>query len=295
MQPDNLRRGALHMTVAMMFFAAMGALVKRAAVELPNEMVVFFRSAIGLLVLLPWLVHRGGMAVIRTHRLTAHVLRSLAGLGSMYCFFYALAHMPLAEAVLLNYTSPLFIPFVAWIWLDEAVSHRLFAAIMLGFVGVALILKPGMGLFAPAALVGLAAGVLAAVAMTGVRNLIRSEPASRIVFYFTLVSTLVSAVPLWWAWKTPQMHLWLTLIGVGVCASTAQLFMTRAYAYAPAAQTGPFSYAVVIFAALFGWMFWSEVPDVLSIVGAVIICVAGVLTIRYGGKRTEPDETTVQL
>ena len=109
MPTDNLRRGAIYMVIAALLFAGMGALVKLVSVSLPNEMVVFFRSAMGLVVLLPWLWH-GGIAGIRTTALTQHLARSAAGLGAMYCFFYAIAHLPLAEATLLNYSTPLLPP-----------------------------------------------------------------------------------------------------------------------------------------------------------------------------------------
>lgn len=287
MQSTNLRRGALLMVLAAALFAGMGALAKYVATELPNEMVVFFRSAIGLLALLPLLMQRG-VAALRTTRLPGHVLRSLVGLGSMYCFFYSLAHMSLAEAVLLNYSAPLFIPFVAWVWLGERASYRLLGAIALGFVGIALILKPGLAIFSPVSLVALASGVLAAIAMGGVRGLLSSEPTLRIVFYYSLVSTLGAAVPLLWAWAPLPAHLWLALLGVGVCASAAHLLMTRAYAHAPAAQIGPFAYATIVFATALGWGVWGEVPDAMAVVGAAIVMVAGVLTIRFGARGAVP-------
>ena len=277
----SLRRGAVYMVSAAALFAAMGALVKHVATELPNEMVVFFRSAVGLIVLLPLIARRGAPS-LRTARPTAHIVRSLIGLASMYCFFYALAHMPLAEAVLLNYSAPLFIPFVARVWLGEQVSGRLMAVAALGFIGVVLILKPGLAIFTPVSLIALASGVLAALAMGGVRGLLNSEPTLRIVFYYSLVSTLVSALPLAWAWSAPPPQLWWMLLGIGACASLAHLLMTRAYSFAPAAQIGPFAYATIVFAAALGWALWSEVPDALAIAGATIVIVAGALTIRLG-------------
>jgi len=285
MQTTDLRRGALHMVAAAVLFAAMGALVKRAAAELPSEMVVFFRSSFGLLALWPWLARRGAPR-LRTARLGAHVVRSLVGLASMACFFYAIAHMPLGEAVLLNYSAPLFIPFVSWFWLGERVSARLFAMIGLGFIGIALILKPGIGLFTPAAVIGLVSGVFAAVAMVGARDLTGTEPSSRIVFYFTLTCTLASAALVGPRWRTPPGHLWPALISIGVCATAAQLFMTQAYALAPATRCGPFMYATIVFAALLGWIFWGEVPDALSALGAAVVGVVGVLMIHYGESET---------
>jgi drug/metabolite transporter (DMT)-like permease len=288
MNRHNLRRGAFSVLVATMLFSVMGAIVKRASAELSTEMVVFLRSALSLLALLPLILHRGGIALVRTTRVRAHLFRAVFGLAAMYCFFYAIGRMPLADAVLLNYSAPLFIPFFAWLGLEERVSPRLIGIVALGFVGIALILKPGFGLFTPVALIGLASGILAAMAMVGIRRLSRSEPATRTVFYFSLLSTLISAVPLLWGWQTPPMHLWPALALMGVCGALAQLFLTRGYGFAPAGHVGPFTYTIVIFAAFWGWWFWGEVPDALSVVGAAIVCAAGVLTIRYGDIRTAP-------
>ena len=284
---DNLKYGALFMVASGLLFASMATIIKIVSISLPNEMVVFFRSVIGMLVLLPWLWHRG-WGVVKTRRLGLHLMRSLFGLAAMYCFFYAIAHIPLAEATLLNFSTPLFVPFIALLWLGEGVPHKLWWAIGIGFLGILFILKPGMALFTPVSLVGLASGIFAAVAMVGIRRLTRSEPAIRIVFYFTATSAVVSAVPLLWAWRTPDPALWFLLIAVGVLASLAQLLLTRAYVYAPAAQVGPFTYATVAFAAIAGWMLWNEVLDALSFVGAVLVCIAGILAIRRGGPRLAP-------
>lgn len=275
------------MVAAGFFFAATGALVKLAAAKLPNEMVVFMRSFSGLLALLPWLVHRRGRG-LGTTRWRGHLARSLAGLGAMYCYFYAIAHLPLADAVLLNYTTPLFVPFIALVWLGERMPRGVWIPIGIGFAGIVLILKPGMTLFTPAALIGLVSGLLAALALAGVRRLTHTEPIMRIVFYFTLVATLVSAVPLWWRWRTPETADWLLLISMGTLATVGQFLLTRAYAEAPAAQVGPFSYVIVVFAALFGWWLWGDVPDGMSVAGAVLVVAAGIVTIRLAGNRRVP-------
>ena len=287
MHQNNLPRGALLMLASGLLFAAMGALIKNLSATLPNEMLVFFRSLIGLLVLTPWLLHRGP-SYFATRRLGAHLLRALAGLAAMYCFFYALGRLPLAEAVLLNYSAPLFIPLAALLWVGEGFSRKLWWPIAIGFIGIALILKPGLELFTPVALVGLASGILSALAMAGIRRLTSTEPAVRIVFYFSLTATVVSAVPLAWAWQTPEPELWLKLIAVGVLASSAQILMTRAYAHAPAAQVGPFSYGIVVFAGLLGWMLWEELPDLLSLAGVVLVIAAGILTIHLSGREAAP-------
>jgi drug/metabolite transporter (DMT)-like permease len=287
MQHDNLPRGALLMLAATLLFAATGAIIKYVAASLPNEMIVFLRNLIGLVALTPLFV-RHGIRHYATRRFNAHLFRALAGLAAMYCYFYAIGHLPLAEAVLLNYTAPLFIPLAALVLAGEALSNKLWWPIGIGFVGIGFILKPGLSLLAPIALIGLAAGVFSALAMAGIRRLTNTEPATRVVFYFSLVSTVVSAVPMLWQWQTPVPDLWFPLLMIGILSTVAQILMTRGYACAPAAQVGPFLYAIVVFAALFGWGFWQEVPDVLSLLGALLVIAAGVLTIRMGGKKVAP-------
>ena len=287
MHSDNLRRGALLMIVSGLLFSATGALVKYISAHLPSEMVVFFRSAMGLLTLLPW-VWRHGFHQLKTKRLRGHLLRGLAGVTAMYCYFFTIGHLSLAEAVLLNYSTPLFIPFIAALWLGEKFSARLWVAISTGFAGILLILKPGLALFTPVSLIGVASGMFAALAMVSIRRLTRSEPTLRIVFYFSAVCTAVSAVPLLWRWQTPEPGLWILLMLVGAVASLAQWFLTRAYAHAPAAQVGPFTYSTVVFAAAIGWLFWGEVLDVLSFAGALLVCLAGILTIRLAGRKAVP-------
>lgn len=274
-------RGALLVVFAALMFACMGATVKTITAQLPNEMAVFFRNMFGLIALLPWLL-RGGTAALATRRLRHHLLRSLAGLSAMYCFFYAITHMQLAEAVLLNYTAPLFIPFVAFILLREPITRGTLWAGIIGFCGIALILRPGAGLFTLTALVGLASGALAALAVVTVRGMSDTEPAPRIVLYFSTLSTAVSAVPLLWSWQTPEPALWGLFAAAGIFATAGQLFLTRGYALGPAGQIGPFTYSAVPFATALGWLLWSERPGALSMGGALLICLAGILALRSG-------------
>jgi drug/metabolite transporter (DMT)-like permease len=274
----DLRRGALYMVASALLFAAMSVTVKLASRSLPNATIVFFRNALGLVALLPWL--SAGSAGLRTAFLGQHLVRALAGLGAMYCFFYAIAHMPVADAVLLNYSLPLFVPLIERVWLGEVFPERVWLVLGVGFLGIALILRPGAGLFEPAALVGLAAALLAALAQVGIRRLTRSEPVTRIVFYFTAISTAVSALPLLGAWRTPEPALWGLLAALGVLATLAQLLLTRAYACAPAARVGPFIYTAVVFAGLLDWLLWGRLPDRWFALGALLVCGAGILTLR---------------
>ena len=284
--------GAVCLICGSLLIALVGALVKSVSVSLNNEMVVFLRNFFVMLCVLPWIRMGSHPGSIRTGCFRLHLLRSLTGLFAMYCFFYAVSRIQLSAAFLLLSSSPLFIPIIAWIWLREPVAAAVRAAILIGFAGVLFILKPGFGMFQPAALVGLGAGVLSAMAMVTIRRMSPTEPAMRILFYFTLVSTLVSIVPLTWSWQTPAPTALLSMALLGLLATAGQFLLTKGYSFAPAAQVGPFTYANVIFAALIGWIVWGETLDALAWIGAFFICLAGIIASRRTEAPAAPEETT---
>lgn len=277
--PTDLRRGALFMVASAVLFASMAATVRLAASELPNPPIVFFRHFIMLLFLLPWLWRRGRHA-LDTDDVAGHLVRGLAGVSANACYFYAIAHLRLADAVLLNQSMPLFIPLVERGWLGERIPPRLWGVLGLGFAGLLLILRPGSGVFQPAALVGLASAGFASVAQVGIRRLTRTEPVTRIVFYFGLVASVASLPPAALWWRTPSAATWAILLLMGVFATTGQLTLTRAYLHAPAAEVGPFLYAGPVFAGLLDWLLWGRLPDALFVVGALVVVAAATLALR---------------
>lgn len=280
MNSDNPVRGAALVTSAALMFASMGVLIRYVSNDLPNEQVVFFRNLFGLLVLIPILWQRGERLQLKSAYPGLHLIRSLFGLAAMYCFFYALSVLPLADAVLLNFTAPLFIPFVAILWLKERVNTRIWAAIVIGFSGVLLILRPGGDLPAMAALTGLASGAFAGVAMVSLRKLSATEPALRVVVYYGVICTTVSAVPLLWSWQPINLRLLGMLAAAGSFATLGQYLLSRGYGCAPAAQIAPFTYTSVVFAALYGWLFWQEFPGWTTAGGTLLVAMAGVLAMR---------------
>ncbi|HUR42341.1 MAG TPA: DMT family transporter [Verrucomicrobiae bacterium] len=280
---EDLRAGAIFAVLAAAAFALMSACVKAVSAEVATEVVVFFRSGVSLLVLLPWLLRSGTRALV-TQRPAAHLWRAVFGTCAVYCFFYAIAHLQLSEAILLTYSTPLFIPFIAWLWLREPPAPVVLLAIGLGLAGIVLIARPGAAL-APSLATGL--GVLSAVcascAMVGIRRMSDTEPAVRIVFYFSALSTAVAAVPLLWAWRTPSPMAAVLLVATGVFATIGQLSLTRAYGLAPAARIGAFAYSSVVFGGLLGWALWRESPDAWSLAGMTLV-VACCLAAGWRGK-----------
>lgn len=272
--------GALCVLAASLLFALMGALIKVVSGSLNNEMVVFFRNAGALVFILPWFRFSRPKVRLGTDRFQFHLLRSAAGLAAMYCFFYSIAHLKLSESYLLAATSPLFIPIFAYMWMREPVAKNVRGAVVIGFIGIVLILKPGFGIFQPVVIVGLGAGVFAALAMVSIRRMSASEPAIRIVLYFTALSTLFSAAPLPWFWQLPRPEVWWMLLLIGLLAAVGQFVLTKGYSFAPAAQVGPFTYGNVVFATFIGWAFWGEKLDLTTWAGAVLVCIAGIVTCR---------------
>ncbi|MDD3762643.1 MAG: DMT family transporter [Nevskiales bacterium] len=274
---NNLTRGALHAFAAAAAFSLMGACIKTASRHAPNEVIVFVRCAVSLIILFPWLARKGGLGV-RTRRLGGHLWRAGFGILAMYAFFYAIAHLPLAEAMLLTYSTPLWIPFIAWFWIGERPPAVVYPSAALGMVGVAFIVKPGLHAISPVAgMVGLASGILAACAMVSIRRITDTEPPARIVFYFALLGTAISAIPLVWAWQMPDLPTLALLLGAGLLATAGQMQLTRAYSCAPAALIGPFTYVAVPISGALAWLVWDERPDRWSLLGAALVIASCVL------------------
>ncbi len=280
---QNFVLGAALIVASELLFASMGATVKAVSNDLPTEVVVFMRGLFGVLILLPLILRRLNKEMLATNVFHLHLLRALLGVAAMYCFFYALANMQLADGMLLKMTAPLFMPVIAAMWLFEKLRAKIWWAVGLGFVGVGLVLQPE-GEFNWVALVGLAGGMFAAGAKVTVRRLGQSEPTIRIVFYFSLMVMLIASIPLAWAWQTPTVPEWGLLFLMGLFGTLGQLLLTRGYSVAAASQVAPFTYFSVVFAALYGYLFWQETLTVSFIIGAMLIVIAGVVALRGSSK-----------
>ncbi len=275
---QSIVRGAFFIIASELSFALGAAIIKLVSESLPNESIVFFRNLFGLMILAPLLL-RNGTKSLQTDCLHIHLVRSVMGIGAMYCFFYAIAHLSLGNTMLIKSTIPLIIPFVSAVWLQENISHRVILAGILGFVGVFLILKPD-GDTNWVSLVALSSSVMAAIAFVSVRKLSATEPTLRIVSFFAIIALSISAVPLIWTWQTPTLGQCLLLMGVGLAKTIGQILLTRGYQNAPASSVGIFTYTSVIFGTFLGWLFWSELLDKNSFFGAVLIVLAGSIVVR---------------
>ena len=275
---QSIVRGAFFIIASEFSFAVSAAIIKQVSISLPNESIVFFRNLFGLLILAPLLL-RSEPKILHTDVLPLHIARSGFGIGAMYCFFYALAHISLGDTMLIKSTIPLIIPFVCLIWLKESISSRVSVAGILGFIGVFLILEPN-GDTNWASIVALASSIMAALAFVTVRKLSATEPPLRIVAYFGIFGLSISSVPLVWAWQTPTIVEYMMLLGIGLTTTIGQLLLTRGYQNAPASSVGIFTYTSVPFGTFLGWLFFEEILDINSLFGAILIVLAGLIILR---------------
>ncbi|WP_284196810.1 DMT family transporter [Chitinimonas prasina] len=276
-----LHSGPFWMLVASVLFACMGVFVKLGAAHFSTAELVFYRCFVGFLVV-------GGVVLLRGGSLATPVLgkqftRAIAGTISLMLYFYAIAHLPLATAVTLNYTSPLFLGLLTTLWLHERPSWQLFGGLLLGFAGTVILLQPTFERDQwLAGLLGLCSGLGAGIAYLNVRMLGEAgEPEWRTVFYFSLIATVAAGgwmlfdrfSPLTWS------NIWIVL-GMGACATLAQLAMTRAYSRGRTLVVASLAYATVLCSSLFGMLIWGDAHDLSSWLAMGLIVASGVVVTR---------------
>ncbi|MFA6313456.1 MAG: DMT family transporter [Sterolibacterium sp.] len=274
---------SLWMVAASLLFACMGVCVKLGSVQFSAAELVFSRGAVALLIIYAY-VRLAGLSLATPHWRT-HLVRGVAGFVSLVMYFYAISMIPLATAVTLNYTSPLFLALLLAFWLKEKIRPLLFVALAMGFMGVILLLRPSWssgqiagGLF------GLGSGVIASVAYLNVRRLGElGEPEWRTVFYFSLIAA-IGGLP-WVLWivagagQPPQAidaRGWLLLLGVGGFGALAQLCMTRAYKHGKTMVSASLAYSTVVFSSLFGMLLWDETLPLVALLGMALILASGI-------------------
>ncbi len=273
MPQQSLIKGLALLSLSALLFATMGVLIRLASHTVGNATIVFMRNLTGTLLLTPFILSQGKDFLV-THKPWMHLWRALVGLAAMYGFFYAIAHLPLSNAMVFTYSSPVFIPLVAWLFLKERITPLMLLAAFVGLIGVGLVAKPDVGMFNGLSLVGISSSFLAAMAFVTVRALAATEPATRTVFYFCLIATFVSAIPMCWHWRILTLQELYYLVGAGTLATISQISLSKAYAYAPAGKIGPANYLAIIFAGMWAWVLWDERPDVLAIIGMLLFFVA---------------------
>ncbi len=270
---------SLWMIAASLLFASMVVCVKLGAAQFSAAELVFWRGFIATLIL-------GGYVLVRrlplaTPHARTHVVRGLAGFVSLVMYFYSISMIPLAAAVTLNYTSPLFLALLLALWLKEPVRRGFYGVLAAGFVGVIFLLQPALGGGQwPGALFGLGSGIISSIAYLNVRRLGElGEPEWRTVFYFSALSAL-GGLP--WLLTASPFHAidgrgWLLLLGVGGFGVLAQLCMTAAYKRGKTLVSASLAYSTVVFSSAFGMLLWGETLPWTGWIGVILIVASGLL------------------
>ncbi|MCK9996548.1 MAG: DMT family transporter [Candidatus Krumholzibacteria bacterium] len=274
---DNMPRAIAWMVLSGLSFALMAAAVKLAG-DVPVTMKVFFRNLVTLGITSIVAVKVRENPFGRTPHAKLLILRSLCGLGGVLLYFMALDKLSLADASLLNKTSPFFVLVFAVVLLKEQFDRILVPAVIVAFLGAMLVIKPSFDYELVPAVGGLLSGMFAGLAYILIRALKGRESPNRIIFTFSLVSTLATLPFLIVSPARPTTFQWLALLGTGVFAAGGQYGLTFAYHHARASRISVFTYLHVLFALILGFVIWDERLDAASIVGGLLIVGAAVFT-----------------
>ena len=263
-------RAALLMLGSAVFFGVMAVAIRLASATLHTFEIAFFRNFFGLMAALPLLLHHGP-SLLRTTQFPRYLLRCVIGVLGMFCGFWAIGHLPLAQAISLSYSTPLFVTIAAVWLLGEQVRARRWAAVIVGFIGVLMIVRPGSANFTLGTLVAIAAAVLSALVSIQIKQLSRTEPADRIVLLTTMLWVPMSLGPALFVWEWPQGIEWLWVAAAGALGTGGHMLWTRALKLGDVSALTPISFMQLPVVALFGWLLFAERLDRWTLLGAAVI------------------------
>lgn len=258
-------------------FAVAAALVKMVAERIPTIEIVFFRSIIALVALWPMIARQGGLRTLTTRRPFWHVVRVTSGVVGMVTAFYGYAVLPIATVTALGFTMPLFLTALSIPLLRETVGIRRWSAVIVGFGGVLLILRPGGGEIAliPALIVVFGAFCWA-LAMAAIRRMGElGESNVTIIAWFSVGGAVVAGLAMIPVWVTPDWRDFTLLVLIGVISTGAQLLMTEAYRRAEASIVAPFEYVGILWTGLLGFVIWGERLSLWTLAGVVVLVASG--------------------
>jgi drug/metabolite transporter (DMT)-like permease len=288
--PENLTLGALLSSLAFFCTAVMSALVKATEELTSTAVVLLFQNLICLVLILP-IALRGGWASVKTQKIGLHILRAVSGTGAWYCLFVAILMMPLTNAILLTFSAPLWMPVIAWVLFREKASRATRIGAGIGFVGVLLVLQPHHQKFNYGAVVALAGAFCLAIAFMSVRWLGATEPTSRILFYYFLLSAVLCVPFAIIDWHPFGWRGSIYLLGIAVTLLLGQALIVLAYRYASAVKVGPFIYTVIVFTALIDWFLWNRAPTLVVVLGMALVIGGGIIAIRKQSADSETADT----
>jgi drug/metabolite transporter (DMT)-like permease len=269
--PDaGVPRAVLLMLASTLMFGTMAAVIRLASEQLHPFEIAFFRNFFGFVFALP-LLFRHGPGLLRTNKLPLYLLRCAIGIVSMLAGFWAIVNLPLAQAISLSYSTPLFVTIGAVLVLGEVVRARRWTAVLIGFLGVLVIVRPGADGFSVGSLIALLAAAMSASVAISIKFLSRTEKPDAIVLYTTLIWIPMSLLPALFVWEWPRGIIWLWIVLAGLFGTAGHMLWTRALKLADASLLTPISFVQVAIVAVYGYVLFGEALDRWTVLGAGII------------------------
>jgi len=268
---NDIALGTLYMILAALLLALGATSARFAASDLNVFTLVFWSNLAMFLLMCVWVLFDRPAGGIGTNRLPQHFLRSVFTYGALVTYFYALAHIPFANAVILQSMGPLFVPVLALIFYRRLSDRYVWLGVLISFAGVAMIVQPGpVGIS-----IGDASAVLAALggaaAALVIWSLSTTEPPARQMFYFSFFALVLSAIPLPWTWHWPSTTQLMQIAFVAAFTIIGQYFYAKAFSTAPADKVNTWSYMTIVFAAVIGFVAWNEPILAITVGGAALV------------------------
>lgn len=267
-------RGIVLMCLSTIAFSIMHGLVRFVSEVLPPFQIAFFRNIFGLAFLVPLLM-RSRFAILRTKQIGLHALRGVINMAAMLMFFTALAISPIAKVTALGFTAPIFMAILAVLVLGERFRIYRWSAIFLGFVGMLIILRPGLVAIDTGALLVIGSAALWAVAMIIIKIQSRTESSLTIVAYMGIFLGVFSIAPAVWVWQPFGLQTLGFMVLIGLFGSIAQMAISESLKETDSTALMPFDFLKLIWTAIIGVWFFSEIPDIYTWIGATVIFLSG--------------------
>lgn len=283
--PGNVR-GGIFLVFAAAGFGAMVALIKLAGENLSVSQILLVRQIIMAIIVAP-IIFRDFPNSLKTSHLGLQLLRIVLALVAMGFGFTAVVEMPLADVTAIGFAKSFFVTICAIFFLNEVIGVRRWMAVIIGFLGVLIVLRPGTDSFTIFGVYALISAAGAGAVMVVIRILTRTETTTSILTYQAFGVGLVVALPAYWSWVWPTTHEWMILIGIGIISYGAQYLNILAYKFGEASVMASLDYMRLIYSIIFGYFLFSDLPDFWTLLGAAVIIGASIYTIHREAQRKQ--------
>jgi|TARA_B110000444_G_C18821180_1_gene587802 drug/metabolite transporter (DMT)-like permease len=267
------------MIIAVFSVTLMSVQAKLIGIDYHPTQITFARGLVVLIFLAPLIYRLGGLNFLKTKKPVLHFFRSIAGLVGNLMFFFAFQRLPVADVTVISQAVPIFSCILAIIFLNEIIRWRRWTAILIGFLGVIIAINPS-GEIALASIYALVATLMWSITIVFLRLLGTTEHPVKTVFYFMLISVIITSFFQPFLWKQPSFNVILLFFGLGTTAFVTQILMTYALQKAPASIVSPFNYTGIIWAIVFDYIIWNTTPVMTTIIGGSIITITGIYIFR---------------